>query len=74
MTTVTEELNNNDSWGGGDVFYQPLDAPCTVPVHRLLSKADTFRLLQVYKEVIGNFYPILDLQSLGEEAERLHDC
>lgn len=74
MTTVTEELNNNGSWGGGDVFHQPLDAPCTVPVHRLLSKADTFRLLHVYQEVIGNFYPILNLQSLGEEAERLHDC
>jgi hypothetical protein len=73
MTTVTEELSNNDSWGSGDVFHQPLDTPCTVPVHRLLSKADTFRLLQVYQEVIGNFYPILDLQSLGEEAGRLHD-
>ncbi|KAJ4856772.1 fungal specific transcription factor domain-containing protein [Trichoderma breve] len=74
MTTVTEELNNNDSWGGGDVFHEPLDAPCTVPVHRLLSKADTFRLLHVYQEVIGNFYPILNLQSLGEEAEKPHDC
>lgn len=74
MTTVTEELNNNDSWGGGDVFHQPLDAPCTVPVHRLLSKVDMCRLLHVYQEVIGNFYPILDLKSLGEEAERLYDC
>lgn len=72
-TTGTEELNNNDSWGGGDVFHQPLDAPCTVPVHRLLSEADVLRLLHIYQEVIGNLYPVLNLQSLSGEAERLYE-
>ncbi|KAL6885694.1 hypothetical protein GGI43DRAFT_418918, partial [Trichoderma evansii] len=72
MTVTTADLYNNAAWGCGDVFHQPLATSCTVPVHRLLSKVDALRLLRVYQEVVGDLYPILDMQSLYRQLERLY--
>lgn len=53
-------------------FQEILFHSTTPQLASLLSKTETLRLLSVYPEIVGNLHPIMDIDCLVEQVERLY--